>query len=347
MSRVERRRGQLLRTWVPRWWRGEVGFTGTLLDVLLWPAEQGYRATMVARRIAYASILRTSSAPIPVVSVGNIAIGGSGKTPVTAWLARHLVALGRRPGVVLRGYGADEVLVHRELNPDVPVFASSSKVAGARRAAADGCDVVILDDGFQHLALRRDLDLVLIAAESWTAAPRLIPRGPWREGVEALRRADAIMITRKVASAADAALHANQLKNRFPQAVVSIAHLASDQLVGLHDRNAGIGIDHLAGRSVLAVASLADPRPLQQQLQDAGATVELMTFPDHHDFSAAEAAEIVHHAGGRTVVITRKEAVKLRPLIGEGSVVLVLEQRVQIEAGTAELMDRLSKVIAR
>ncbi|CAN5721840.1 tetraacyldisaccharide 4'-kinase [soil metagenome] len=345
MNGVDRRRGGFLRTWVPRWWRGEVGVTGTLLNLLLWPAEQAYHATMMARGFAYGRILQPATASIPVISVGNIAVGGAGKTPVTAWLADRLVDFGRRPGVVLRGYGADEVLVHQELNPHVPVFATADRAGGARQAADAGCDTVILDDGFQHLALGRDLDLVLIAVESWSAHPRLIPRGPWREGMAGLRRADAIMITRKVASAADAARIAGDMEDRFPHAVVATALLASDRLGELHDPGAAHKLDHLSGRSVVAVASLADPLPLQQQLRDAGATVELLTFPDHHDFSAGEAAEILLHAAARPIVVTRKEAVKLRPLISRGSHrVLVLQQRVQIEKGAAELMDRVLKV---
>jgi len=345
MNRADFPKGQSLRSWIPRWWRGEAGTVGSLLDLVLWPAEQAYRASMRGRQFAYDRLLQTASASIPVISVGNIAVGGAGKTPITAWLGHHLAALGRRPGVVLRGYGADEILVHRELNPNIPVFATADRARGARQAAASGCDVVILDDGFQHLALKRDLDLVLIAAESWTAHRRLIPRGPWREGVGGLRRADAIMITRKVAGAADAEGIAREMAARLPGALVATALLASDRLVELHDPGTAYSLDHLSGRSVLVVASLADPRPLERQLVQSGADVELLDFPDHYDFSAAEAAAILLHAGARPIIMTQKEAVKLRPLLVGGSQVLVLQQRVQIETGAAELMDQVLKVI--
>ncbi|HEX2189501.1 MAG TPA: tetraacyldisaccharide 4'-kinase, partial [Longimicrobiaceae bacterium] len=205
--------GLRARAWVARWWAGEAGVAGSALDAALAPAELLFRGGVAARNLAYdRGWLRAERAPVPVVSVGNLGVGGAGKTPVAAWIAARLLARGLRPAVALRGYGDDEVQVHRELNPEVPVFAAARRVDAAREAAAAGRDVVVLDDGFQHRALARDLDVVLVSAEGWTPGRRLLPRGPWREGAAGLRRAGVLVATRKSADAARGAAVAAELR---------------------------------------------------------------------------------------------------------------------------------------
>src|SRR5690606_26022348 len=127
--RMGERLRQGVREWVPRWWRGEAGAAGRGLELLLWPAEILFRAGVGVRNRGYdTGLLRTVAAPIPVVSVGNIGVGGAGKTPFSAWLAGRLLEWGHRPAMVLRGYGADEILVHREINPSIAVFASPRRI---------------------------------------------------------------------------------------------------------------------------------------------------------------------------------------------------------------------------
>ena len=167
-----------LREWVPRWWRGEGGAAGRVLDAVLAPGELLFRSAAAMRNQAYdRGMLRTAVGSIPVVSVGNLAVGGAGKTPVSAWIAGRLAGWGHRPALVLRGYGADEILVHRELNPGVPVLAAAHRIEAVQQAVELGCDVAVVDDGFQHRALHRDLDIALIAADGWESNPRLLPRG--------------------------------------------------------------------------------------------------------------------------------------------------------------------------
>jgi tetraacyldisaccharide 4'-kinase len=108
--------------------------------------------------------------------------------PIAAWIARQLQADGHSPAVVMRGYGGDEETVHRLLNPSIPVFVSADRVKGIERAKQAAADVAVLDDAFQHRALRADAYIVLLAAEEWTERARLLPRGPWREPLAALRR---------------------------------------------------------------------------------------------------------------------------------------------------------------
>ncbi|MBB6072876.1 tetraacyldisaccharide 4'-kinase [Longimicrobium terrae] len=324
--------------WVHRWWAGEAGATGRAADVVLAPAEAAFRAGVRLRNGAFdRGWMRSERVGIPVISVGNVAVGGAGKTPVSAWIARRLAEWGRRPAIALRGYGEDEIQVHRELNPGIPVFRGARRVDAAREAQAAGRDVVVLDDAFQHRALARDLDIVLIAAESWDAHPRVLPRGPWREGVNALARADLLVITRKSASAARAAEVEAELGGLLPRMPVARIALRPSELRPLHG-GAAMEMSALAGKKVLAVAALATPGPFVEHLRAAGAQVDAALYADHHEFTADEAHTIRQRSGAGWMVMTHKDAVKLRALLPAGAPAFVLHQRVETEAG-ADLLD--------
>jgi tetraacyldisaccharide 4'-kinase len=328
-----------LRGWVPRWWMGEAGLPGAALSTALWPVEQGFRTAVRVRNSLYdRGVLRASRVPVPVISVGNLTVGGSGKTPVAAWLAARLLDRGRTPAIVLRGYGEDEVLLHRELNPGVRVLVTARRRDGALAAAEQGCDVVVLDDAFQHRGLARDLDLVLVPVEGWSVAPRLLPRGPGREPVEALRRAGAVLVTRRAATPEASAAVVGALRTRFPDLpVLSVAILPG----GL-SRLCWAGEEEspcLRGREVLAVAGLADPRPFAENLDALGARVELAAYADHHPFHGGDARTLKERARGRAIVLTRKDAVKLRPILDPELEAYVLEQEVVVEQ--PERIDRL------
>lgn len=326
------------RAWVPLWWRGSGGTAGWLLDHLLWPAEIAYRGVVHVRNSGYdRRILSQATPPIPVISIGNIGVGGAGKTPFAAWTATRMRAWGRRPAVVLRGYGTDEILVHQELNPEVPVFAARRRQSGVAAAAKAGCDTAILDDAFQHRSLARGLDIVLIGAESWTPPFRLLPRGPWREDRVSLRRADIVIITRKTASAAASRSIARELARIAPRSLFAICRLEPTRLEPLFLVSGGAPLSWLQGRSILAVASLADPGPFVEQLKRGGAQVELLAYPDHHSFDGSDVAKILAVARDRALVMTRKEAVKLRSLLPAAHPAMVLDQRVEVEWGGAEL----------
>lgn len=332
--------------WISRWWAGEAGLPGRGLDLLLWPAERLYSTAIQLRNSAYdAGVFSTAAPPIPVISVGNLTVGGTGKTPVTAWIAGQLHGRDRAPAIVTRGYGGDEILVHRELNPDVPVHVFADRVRGVQDAARSGARVAVLDDAFQHRRLGRTLDIVLISAETWRGPRRLLPRGGWREPPSSLARADLLVVTRKTATEAEAAAAARELESGFGSNAIT-CHLAPAGLVPLHPGGAAqsLGLGDLAGRQVLAIASLAQPGAFFAQLRSAGAQVATAEFPDHHAFTAAEAAELVSTAGGKTLVMTRKDAVKLRPLIPEAAGALVLDQRVELGSDESVLVARLEEV---
>jgi tetraacyldisaccharide 4'-kinase len=326
-------------------WAGGGGAAGAALRLLLAPAEAGYAAVVGARNGAFdRGWLRSERVDVPVISIGNLSVGGAGKTPFAAWVARRLREWGRRPAIALRGYGEDEILLHRELNPDVPVFRGRRRVEAAREAVAAGCDAVVLDDAFQHRALARDLDVVLVPVEGWEPRPRLVPRGPWREGLQALARADVVVLTRKSADAARAAALEAEVARLHPRVPIVRCALLPSRLGPLHGGEP-MAVDALAGRRVLAVAALAIPGPFIDHLRQAGAEAEAATYPDHHPFSSDDAANLMMRASGRMMVLTHKDAVKLRALLPPSAGAYVLEQSVNVESGADALDAALRRAL--
>jgi len=255
--------------------------------------------------------------PLPTIAVGNLSVGGTGKTPLAAWIAAYCVTRGRTPGILLRGYGGDEPLVHRRLVPQAVVVANPDRVAGAVAARAQGAQVLVLDDAYQLLGVGRDLNIAVVSAESAAASPWPLPAGPWREGRDALSRADLIVVTRRCASVEAAGALAEQL-GRAGRAVeeggtpLCLARLAVSHLEGM--RSGGRQeLAVLAGRRVVAAAGIADPESFAQQLETAGASVQLVAYQDHHAYRPADLERLVRAAaGGDYVVVTEKDAVKLR-----------------------------------
>lgn len=247
--------------------------------------------------------------PLPTIAVGNLSVGGTGKTPLAAWIAGYCAARGHKPGILLRGYGGDEPLVHRRLVPQAVVVANPDRVAGARDARAQGAQVLVLDDAYQLLGVARDLNIAVVSAESVAGSPWPLPAGPWRERWDALRRADVIVVTRKRAAVARANALADRLDGKVP---VCTVWLAPSHLEGMQS-GASCELARLAGRRVVAAAGIADPDSFAEQLGAAGASVQLVAYQDHHPFSPADVERLARAAaGGDYVVVTEKDAVKLR-----------------------------------
>lgn len=305
------------------------------------PASWGYAAVVAVRNAAYdAGWLRSHALALPSVSVGNLTVGGTGKTPVSAYIAARLVAHGLKPAVVMRGYGNDEALVHARLNPDVPVVIAADRVRGAMDARAMGCDVVVLDDAFQHRAAKRDADVVLLSADR--AGPvRPLPAGPWREPLGSLARASLVVVTRKSASpvrARELLMHARRFA---PQAGGAIVHLAARGLTAWRSgEDADVSV--LRDKNVLAVAAIGDPRAFAAQVAEAGGRVNLVAERDHHAWSAQDAVRLGRRAAAADMVIcTLKDAVKLGPVWPrEAPPLWYLSQRVVVEFGAPDL-DRM------
>ncbi|HKI96766.1 MAG TPA: tetraacyldisaccharide 4'-kinase [Gemmatimonadales bacterium] len=300
-----------MRGLMPRLWAARGG-AARAARLALAPAATAYGAVVTARRRAYAAgWLATRALPLPSVAVGNLAVGGAGKTPLAGWIARRFLTHGLTPGILLRGYGADEGHVHRAAVPEAIVVEDPDRRRGARHAGAAGADVLVLDDAFQRLDVRRDLDLVLLAAESLAAPRRLLPAGPWREPRAALRHADFVIVTRKAVPASEAARVADSVA-ADTDAPVAIAHLALGTFTGLHSGRV-LAPTALAGARVLAAAGIADPDGFATQLTALGAHVTVLRRPDHHRWTAAD-VEVLLHVRQKLdyVVVTAKDAAKLR-----------------------------------
>ncbi|MEO8195039.1 MAG: tetraacyldisaccharide 4'-kinase, partial [Gemmatimonadales bacterium] len=207
-------------------WAGE-SFTDRIARAALVPFEALYRGGVALRGELYdRGVFAAEHAAIPVVSVGNLTVGGTGKTPVSAWIADQLGRRGFTPAIVLRGYGLDEPMVHRRLNPGINIIVASDRVAAAKQALETGSDIVVLDDAFQHRRAARDLDIVLVSADAWSENQHLLPAGPYREPLSSLKRASAIVITRKAANderVADAARAVREHASGTPVAVVRLS----------------------------------------------------------------------------------------------------------------------------
>jgi tetraacyldisaccharide 4'-kinase len=310
------------------------------------PASGLWHAGMSLRGMAYRrGWLATHELPMPSVAIGNLSVGGSGKTPLAGWVARHYVSSGVRPGILLRGVGGDEALVHREAVPEAIVVANPDRVAGAALAVAGGAEVLVLDDAFQRLDVARDLNICLVSAETSRAVPWRLPAGPWREGFDALARADALVVTRKRADAETARQLAERLAPRVagPVAVVRLDLSVLDGLTS----GASKPISELEGKRVVAASAIADPEAFVTQVKRTGAQVQVATWKDHHQFRDEDIAWLAHAARRADhVVITAKDAVKLRgrwpASVPEP---LVARLAVTFEAGESALRTALDRVI--
>lgn len=314
---------------IQRLWEGEPGLGGRVLGAILTPAEVGFRTVVRARNVVYRTgIARADAPPVPAISVGNITVGGTGKTPMVRWLVRRLLERNWTPGILHGGYAEDEPMLHRLWFPKLPVVADRNRLRAAGVAMELGADVLVLDDAFQHRRFGRDLDIVLVSAETWTRDARLLPRGPYRESPRALRRADLVVVTRRTMSAEDAA-----------RVEVEVARTSGRRTARVHLRP-GPWLDARLRRRTgtppgpaIAVAGVARPDDFFDQAEEAGAGLrDAIAFPDHHPYSRAEMDALVKEAAGRPVVTTAKDAVKLaRGMAGVD--LWVLEQDVVFESG--------------
>jgi tetraacyldisaccharide 4'-kinase len=311
----------------------------------LLPVSASYRMAIGVRNAAYdAGVLKSHRLPVPSIGIGNLSVGGTGKTPLTMYVAAELTRRGLRPGILLRGYGDDETAEHREANPSAVVETGADRHAAAASAVAQGAEVLVLDDALQRRDATTDVMLALVAAETWTRARWPLPSGPWREGLGALRRADAVIVTRKAAGQSEAESLARELAPRTRMGVVLVASLEPFELVPMSGGSAR-SPSTLRGRDVMAVAGVGEPDLFAVPFERLGARVRLVSFGDHHAYTAEDAAWIVATMPRDGVLVTTaKDAVKLASLWPAGGPeCLVARLRVSITAGAdalAELIDR-------
>lgn len=276
-----------------------------------------YRPLVGLRNLAYDFGWRpVFTLPVPVVSVGNLAAGGTGKTPFCAWLCRRLENAGGKPAVLMRGYGGDGGPNDEARLLQVPVICDPDRVRGGQQAIAAGATCLVLDDGFQHRRLRRNLDIVLIDALRPWGGGAVLPLGLLREGRSALKRAGCLVLTRsdQVDEATRDALVSSLMRWNVP--VICARH----QPVALRDLD-GLDGDHhrepavLSGAPVVLASGIGNPLGFEHTARNLGWKIQAhLRFPDHHAYSDADCAALraaaqQHQA---TLVVTAKDAVKLR-----------------------------------
>jgi tetraacyldisaccharide 4'-kinase len=321
------------------------------MSLALAPLGMVYGALARARlRLYRAGFLKSESVGAPVVSVGNLTTGGTGKTPLVEWVARALARDGLRACVLTRGYGrADEsrrvvasdgarVLAEVAACGDEPrllaerllgaaaVVCDGDRVGAARWARAElGAEVFVLDDGFQHLRIRRDLDLVTLDATNPWGGGHMLPRGRLREPASGLARADCVVITRAELAANLGELRAEVARVSGGGAAVITSRLRTRGLTPLGgfevesrvDRTLKPGVDTV-GSPVAAFCAVGNPRAFFEHLRRDGFELcHARAFPDHHAYARADAEAVSREArrcGARALLTTAKDAVKLRGL---------------------------------
>ncbi len=327
------------------------------------------RGVLAAMSPAYAVAVRLRNAgfdrgwrqvhelPRPVISVGNLTVGGTGKTPVVAWLCARLAGEGHRPAVLMRGYkaapgekGDEQRLLESMLGPDVPVEANPDRVAGALAVLERRPDVslFLLDDGFQHRRVRRDFDLVLIDATCPFGHGRVLPRGLLREPVAGLRRASAVLITRSGLAGTDQVAEVQRTIATHTSAPVFTSDFTAARL-----RDAAGGESALPEAPLMPVCAIGNPEAFVATVRSLGTrTVEPQVFADHHHYTDGDVARIRADAdgAGAAVVTTGKDWVKLRDLWpGDATpAIYVIDQQVSLSAeDEAGLLARIVAAVSK
>jgi tetraacyldisaccharide 4'-kinase len=309
---------------------------------LLWPASFGFGVGSYARMMAYnLGHLKQKTVSVPVVSIGNITCGGTGKTPVTVDIARRLIASGKKVGILSRGYNrqstekilvvsdgktilancrqaGDEPYLIAQAVPDAVMIVGAKRKVTAAIAIADyGCDVILLDDGFQHFALARDCDVVLLDYNDDLENDRLLPAGRLREPLTGLIRAHWGIVT-KIPKSPDLERlkHIKKLmKNLAPSMRMSACRFIPDKVIPLAADLPSYEVQQLSGKKVAVFAGIARPESFHADLQAMGADIVWRKdFGDHHWYTAYETGEILAAAkerGADLIVTTEKDAVRL------------------------------------
>jgi tetraacyldisaccharide 4'-kinase len=339
------------------------GAAASCIRAATFVASKPYVLVMRLRRWGYRrGVLASHDAPVPVISVGNLTTGGTGKTPMVAWIARHLAASGRKPAIVMRGYRASKTDPGSEPKSDeaellasltgAPVIIEPDRVAGAARAAEGGADVVVLDDGFQHRRLRRKLDIVLIDAAEPFGFGHCLPRGMLREPLAAMIDADAVVITHADEVTPQRLADLRSKLAALCKPSVTLAEAAHKPVAVIDDAGRSHPPAILDGKAVAAFCGLGSPEHFFASLARLGANVVAATaLDDHAAYSPAllaRLAEQARAAAAEIMVTTRKDHIRLAHLAAPpGPPIWQLEIEMDVTAGREELLARIMDSASR
>ena len=332
------------------------GLVATLGRTGLSAIEIPYEALVRLRNYGYDhSILTVKKASAPVISVGNLTLGGTGKTPLVAWLAHWFAQHNKKPAIISRGYKAktgqlsDEAAELKILLPTIPHYTNKQRIIVAREAVAKGSDVLLLDDGFQHRQIGRDLNLVTIDATDPFGCNRIFPRGLLREPLWGLKRADALVLTRTDQVSI-------KTKNEIQEQCF--------QFVGSHDKP-WIETEHrpsnlrlvdgttqplktLQDKRILSLSAIGNPAAFHRTLTTLGhEPVATLTFPDHHTYTTDDIhriSEETESVGAEIIVTTLKDLVKLPLASVRNRPLCALEIGIQFQTGLQDLEYLLNKI---
>lgn len=311
--------------WLQRQW-----YRLSVWHLVLIPLSWLFRLLVSARRLAYrAGLFKSFRLSVPVIVVGNITVGGTGKTPLVIWLVQQLQAVGFKPGVISRGYGAQNALpleVTARSNAQdagdeplliasrigMPVFVCGDRVAAARALlkAYPTCDLLISDDGLQHYRLQRDVEIAVVDSQRRFGNGQLLPAGPMREPVSRMQEVDAVVCNGE-ALANFPYTYRMQLRARLLHQVSSPAST--------------LAVDALQGKRLLAVAGIGNPERFFGQLRSMGLAFEARAFPDHHPYQAQD----LQTQDIDAILMTEKDAVKCRAFADERWWYLPVEAELQ------------------
>lgn len=337
------------------------GPLATMLRSGLQIASWGYRGGVAWRNRRFDRGRREiHHAPIPVISVGNLTAGGTGKTPMVEWICRWLRAHDRRVAILSRGYGAerdgvnDEALQLEQLLPDVPHLQDPDRVRLAEIAYEElESEILVLDDGFQHRRLHRDLDLVLIDATNPFGFGHLLPRGLLREPKQSLARADLVILTRvDQVDPVELEKLRREVRRLAPsRPVVETSHHAT-RLLSTDGEMKPLGGSGEAGMRVVAFCGIGNPSSFRRTLEQVGyEVVDLKTYPDHHRFRREDLAELDRWSRGHThaerVVCTHKDLVKIQRREIGGKPLSAVCVELRMRAGEVQLEQAMQSILER
>jgi tetraacyldisaccharide 4'-kinase len=298
--------------------------------------------------------LHIDQAGVPVISIGNLTVGGTGKTPMVEWVARWFRRRGQRVAILSRGYKQvqglnDEGRVLEENLPDVPHLQDRDRVRSARIAVEElEAEVLVLDDGFQHRRLARDLDLVLIDALEPFGLGYLLPRGLLREPLNSLRRADIVVLSRAdlVSASQRAAIRAEVARRSGPLNWVEARHAP---LEVIDADGSTTPIRRLGESSVAAFCGIGNPEGFRQTILPLCSDLrEFRIFPDHHDYTAADIESLqcwARHVEANLVLTTQKDLVKLRVHSLGPAPLRAIRIGLEVVAGEDVMEDALARLL--